>query len=115
MITFVKKMKPMKEDFIEYLFLFLSASLASVFKYFNEKQKGVTLLVTQLLFGCFIAFIAIPYFTEVFEMSFKGSLFFTWVLTYFSNNTLNAVFKLAFNKIDSEQVQQEEEKENERH
>lgn len=92
-----------EQNLFEYLALFLSASLASVFKYFNEKQKGVTLLITQLLFGCFIAFIAIPYLAEVFEMSYKGSLFFTWVLTYFSNNTLNAVFKMAFAKIDPEQ------------
>ena len=34
-------MKGMNEqNLFEYLALFLSASLASVFKYFNEKQKG---------------------------------------------------------------------------
>lgn len=107
-------MKAMNEqNFFEYLALFASASLASVFKYFNEKQKGVTLLVSQLLFGCFIAFIAIPYLAESLQMSYKGSLFFTWVLTYFSNSTLNAFFKMAFNKIGSDEVQpqpKEEEK-----
>lgn len=97
-----------KQDIIEYFFLFLSASLASVFKYFNEKQKGVTLLVTQLLFGCFIAFIAIPFLAESIEMSYKGSLFFTWVLTYFSNNALNAFFRLTFSKIDPSQVEPKE-------
>lgn len=103
-----------EQNLFEYLALFLSASLASVFKYFNEKQKGVTLLVTQLLFGCFIAFIAIPYLSEILDMTYKGSLFFTWVLTYFSNNTLNAVFKLAFSKIDSSQVQETEEAQEEK-
>ena len=100
-------------EFWEYVFLFLSASLASVFKYFNEKQKDVTLLVTQLLFGCFIAFIAIPYLSESVEMSYKGSLFFTWVLTYFSNSTLNAFFKIAFAKVDPDQINNAPKTENE--
>lgn len=102
-----------KQNLLEYFFLFLSASLASVFKYFNEKQKGVTLLVTQLLFGCFIAFIAIPYLAETIEMSYKGSLFFTWVLTYFSNNALNAFFKLTFAKVDPDQMNNSPKNENE--
>lgn len=100
-----------KESLIEYLALFGAASLAAVFKYFNEKQNAVSLLITQLLFGCFIAFIATPYMAEVFGMSYKGSLFFTWVLTYFMNNTLNAVFKMAFAKIDPAAAQPEQDDE----
>lgn len=88
------------DKFWEYVFLFLSATLAALFKYFSEKQEELKLFVTQLLFGCFIAFIAVPYLTEIIDISFKGSLFFTWVLTYFANSALKSFFNITIKRID---------------
>ena len=99
------------EKFWEYALLFLSASLASVYKYFAQQQNGIKLLVTQLLFGCFIAFIAVPYLSEIMTLSYKGSLFFVWVLTFFSDNTLKAFFKMVFKNIDSEESQKKDDHE----
>lgn len=101
------------EKFWEYAFLFLSASLASIYKYFAQQQNGIKLLVTQLLFGCFIAFIAVPYLSEVFPLSYKGSLFFVWVLTFFSDNTLKAFFRTVFKNFDSGEQIEEPKKEEE--
>lgn len=88
------------DKFWEYVFLFLSATGAALYKYFSENQEQLKLFITQLLFGCFIAFIAVPYLTEIIEISFKGSLFFTWVLTYFSNSALKSFFNISIKRID---------------
>ena len=89
------------EKFWEYALLFFSATLAVVFKYFNEKQSGIKLLITQLLFGCSVAFIIVPFITEKLEFTYKGSLFLTWALTYFSNNALMLIFRAAFGATNS--------------
>ena len=89
-----------EQKFWDYALLFFSATLAAVFKYFNEKQNGIKLLITQLLFGCSVAFIIVPFITEKLEFTYKGSLFLTWALTYFSNNALMLIFRTAFGAVN---------------
>lgn len=86
-------MKMNKQNFLEYFFLFFSASLAAMYKYFTAKKRTMNLLITQMLFGAFIAFIGVPYLAEKLELTYKASLFFTWVLTFFSNATLDMFFR----------------------
>ncbi|AQY21460.1 hypothetical protein OKE68_08075 [Riemerella anatipestifer] len=90
-------------NFLEYALLFIAATFASIYHYLKNRIKDVWVLVTHLLFGCFIAFVAVPYIGgELMGLSFKGNLFFTWILTYFSDTALRVFFKTVFTKIDPE-------------